>query len=704
MATTTSVSPLRINYLTQAQYDAALANNTINANELYFTPSNGQWYGGISTAGTDAASWVVTINGITDSSSTNNGSLYIKGGLVVDKRLGCKQEIFLYRSGTGGGYYIYDTSGSTTAFRAHLSTMGTTSAIGVSTLQIGNATASGTKGNYKGQIKLYNSNAYCATIESAASSDRTWTIPAVGGNRYFVGKSSTNYTTQGVIYATDAQTTASTDVGAGNVVLVGGGTGAPPSWSTAPVIRNVCLKNESANSSLTIQYNNLGASNAPDEEVDSVSYHDKLGYDFIRARSVVGPDMTGYQILQRNYNNGTWLDWMTTFFGSYYKDGSVITSIPVTTFQVLSKQWLQGVAIWADGSGTTTGSGNGGTIRLYRYNDTSSYAQLDFYNNKLRLGNYSSGTYTTIMHYDSTDAHFHFYGYADDPNAVKTGVNNTWFAIGDDVYIGDHNVGGTLCIKAQNNYDPSIALFPYNDNDSTHAGKISWSYGTSMWWFKNTITIESPDSSQRWFAVRNADGDQKNLDVYFGCSGGAQGVYTNTYWDGNARTVVTGSGAWLIYRDGASYVRSTLGIKGAVWNDYAEYRATNIDEPGRVVIETQTGIMQLATERLMPSAKIISDTFGVAIGETEECKTPIAVSGRVLVYPYRNRDDYSLGAAVCSAPDGTVDIMTREEIMMYPERIIGTVSEIPNYEIWHAGSKEVPKDIEVNGRIWIYVR
>ena len=44
MATTTSVSPLRINYLTQAQYDAALANNTINANEFYFTPSNGQWY------------------------------------------------------------------------------------------------------------------------------------------------------------------------------------------------------------------------------------------------------------------------------------------------------------------------------------------------------------------------------------------------------------------------------------------------------------------------------------------------------------------------------------------------------------------------------------------------------------------------------------------------------------------------------------
>jgi hypothetical protein len=29
--------------------------------------------------------------------------------------------------------------------------------------------------------------------------------------------------------------------------------------------------------------------------------------------------------------------------------------------------------------------------------------------------------------------------------------------------------------------------------------------------------------------------------------------------------------------------------------------------------------------------------------------------------------------------------MTREEIREYPERIIGTVSEIPNYDIWHAG-------------------
>ena len=38
MATTTNLTTLKINYLTQEQYDTALANSQINANELYFTP------------------------------------------------------------------------------------------------------------------------------------------------------------------------------------------------------------------------------------------------------------------------------------------------------------------------------------------------------------------------------------------------------------------------------------------------------------------------------------------------------------------------------------------------------------------------------------------------------------------------------------------------------------------------------------------
>jgi len=54
--------------------------------------------------------------------------------------------------------------------------------------------------------------------------------------------------------------------------------------------------------------------------------------------------------------------------------------------------------------------------------------------------------------------------------------------------------------------------------------------------------------------------------------------------------------------------------------------------------------------------------------------------------------------AVCSAPNGTIDIMTREEIQMYPDAIVGIVSEIPEYEEWGTGN------VKVNGRIWIKVR
>jgi len=76
----------------------------------------------------------------------------------------------------------------------------------------------------------------------------------------------------------------------------------------------------------------------------------------------------------------------------------------------------------------------------------------------------------------------------------------------------------------------------------------------------------------------------------------------------------------------------------------------------------------------------------------------------VLVYPYRNCLEYNPGDAVCSAPGGTVDIMTREEIREYPERIIGIVSEIPTYTEWQGGAGDAASKIQVNGRIWIYVR
>ena len=137
---------------------------------------------------------------------------------------------------------------------------------------------------------------------------------------------------------------------------------------------------------------------------------------------------------------------------------------------------------------------------------------------------------------------------------------------------------------------------------------------------------------------------------------------------------------------------------GAVWNDYAEFRSSEVLEPGRVIVETGKGNLVLATERLQPGANIISDTYGFSIGETEECRCPIAVSGRVLAYTYEDRDSYEAGDPVCAGPNGTVSKMSREEVREWPDRIIGTVSEIPTYETWGSGN------VEVKNRIWVKVR
>lgn len=164
-------------------------------------------------------------------------------------------------------------------------------------------------------------------------------------------------------------------------------------------------------------------------------------------------------------------------------------------------------------------------------------------------------------------------------------------------------------------------------------------------------------------------------------------------------TLTTAQGA-LIVKGGVHVAKQLYASKvyNAVWNDYAECRKAETLEPGRVIVEDVSGEMKLSNERLQPGGSIISDTYGHSMGYTEECKTPVAVAGRVLAYYDGNIDMYTVGAAVGTGPNGTVSLMTREEIMAYPDRIVGIVSEIPFYEEWG------PEHIKVNGRIWIKIK
>ena len=192
----------------------------------------------------------------------------------------------------------------------------------------------------------------------------------------------------------------------------------------------------------------------------------------------------------------------------------------------------------------------------------------------------------------------------------------------------------------------------------------------------NEMNFKGGMQNKVWFNYRNAESDAASgSDV------------TVNYYFGNYNQKIDGT------------VINAGKVINAYWNDYAEYRATIADAiPGQVVIDKDDGTMEITSKRLQPSAQIISDTWGHCMGESDTCKTPIAVAGRVLAIPYQAREQYHAGMAVCSAPNGTIDIMTREEIINYPDCIIGFVSEIPQYETWGTSN------IKINNRIWVKLR
>lgn len=106
----------------------------------------------------------------------------------------------------------------------------------------------------------------------------------------------------------------------------------------------------------------------------------------------------------------------------------------------------------------------------------------------------------------------------------------------------------------------------------------------------------------------------------------------------------------------------------------------------------------MTQKRLEPGCWIISDTYGFCIGGTNRATTPVAIMGRVLARPLEPRSSCVIGTPVCSGPGGTVSMMNRNEVMQYPEAVIGTIAQIPEYNLWG------PDDIPVDGRIWVRIR
>ncbi len=124
------------------------------------------------------------------------------------------------------------------------------------------------------------------------------------------------------------------------------------------------------------------------------------------------------------------------------------------------------------------------------------------------------------------------------------------------------------------------------------------------------------------------------------------------------------------------YIDRNGRMRGAAWNDYAEFRKIEGDAiPGQVVCDTGHGTLKLSEKRLQPCAHVVSDTYGHIIGD-EKDSVPIAVAGRAIVNIDSNIGNIELGDCVCAGPNGFATKMTSQEISSCPDKILGVVCEV----------------------------
>lgn len=322
------------------------------------------------------------------------------------------------------------------------------------------------------------------------------------------------------------------------------------------------------------------------------------------------------------------------------------------------------------------------------------------------VDNSTGGLYVNVPWNDTIYVHPNSAGYKHIPSGGASGQILKWSSSGTAVWANENIGTDTTYTVSTGDSNGQIKIAP--SNGSSYNVNIK-GLGSAAY---TASTAYAPASHTH--AYLPLAGGTMTGSLVLGVNTGIYATYGDTNYDifrsyNNGNFVINpcGKGLYLGYLNcGAIYFGASggwgsvtaNGIYGAVWNDYAEFR-NQLEEvkPGYIVYSEDDGKLRVTIERLQKFEGVVSDTFGFAIGKTDECKTPLAVSGRVLVYT-DPEDKFHSGDCVCAGPDGLAYRMTREEIIEFPDRIVGVVSEIPTYETWGTGN------VGVNGRIWIKVR
>lgn len=192
--------------------------------------------------------------------------------------------------------------------------------------------------------------------------------------------------------------------------------------------------------------------------------------------------------------NGTIIPYNTAIASDPQNEGSKIASA-----SSIYKLHSRISAIENNGATSITVTGTGNAITSVSKNGTS----ITFTKGATFLTSHQSlANYVTINDSRLSDSRYPKF------------ANNTWYLVGDDAYIGDHNIGGTFCIKSANDDNVSgIAIYNKAESDAANI------------WFDNTnINLDKQlvmKNKRIWIqGVGTAGGNNNRLTLVTGMPSG----------------------------------------------------------------------------------------------------------------------------------------------------------------------------------------
>lgn len=276
--------------------------------------------------------------------------------------------------------------------------------------------------------------------------------------------------------------------------------------------------------------------------------------------------------------------------------------------------------------------------------------------------------------------------------------------------LNDYVYSGHFVIRT--NTSSPVTNMPTNANSTATNGVwhlIVLRY-TSLWITQIAFDVRAGSSTSngiQWRSCTNGNWNswcvipQKLTDTY-------NVTQTHSTTNGNYPILLkngtgTGTATTTTLFDANVYVNPSTGtltaskVYGAVFNDYAEYRkcVTQIS-PGYIVTEEGNDCIKLCTTKKNKGKLfVVTDTYGTCIGENTN-SVPVALTGRVLVH-YDHKRNIKIGDYVGCNDKGQARKMSKIEAFLHPERVIGTVSSIPDYDTWGTDN------VKVDGRIWVNI-